>query len=51
LEEKEKWPRFPDGELIPKQTGQLTFGHKITLTLTIPFLSMLNMKVKVTVDN
>jgi hypothetical protein len=27
--------RFPDGGLIPGQTGRLTVGHKLTLTLTL----------------
>jgi hypothetical protein len=33
--EKEKnWSRVPDGCLTPRQTGRLTVGRNITLTLT-----------------
>jgi hypothetical protein len=32
--EKKNWSRVPDGGLTPGQTGRLTVGRKIKLTLT-----------------
>jgi hypothetical protein len=33
-EKGKNWSRAPDGCLTPRQTGRLTVGHNITLTLT-----------------
>jgi hypothetical protein len=32
---EKKWSRTPDGSLTPRQTGRLTGGRKLILTLTI----------------
>jgi hypothetical protein len=33
------WSEAPDGCLTPRQTGRLTVGRNITLTLTLPVSS------------
>jgi hypothetical protein len=37
---KKNWLRVTDGFLTPRQTGCLTIGHNMTLTLTWPFLGL-----------
>jgi hypothetical protein len=39
IEVKKKCSLFTDGDLIPGQTGRLTVGPKITLTLTLTLRS------------
>jgi hypothetical protein len=34
-EKRENWSWVPDGCLTPRQTGRLTVGRNITLTLTL----------------
>jgi hypothetical protein len=38
-EKGKNWPLVPDGCLTPGQTGRLTVGHNITLTLTLDHVS------------
>jgi hypothetical protein len=38
--EKKNWSRFPDGGLTPGQTGCMTIGHEIIMTLTLSRLML-----------
>jgi hypothetical protein len=38
FKEKEKLVTGPDGALTPGQTGRLTIGRMITLTLNLPLI-------------
>jgi hypothetical protein len=41
MSDTKKWSSTPDGCLTPRQTGRLTVGHNITLTLSCKLVGQL----------